>query len=189
MKKKVIAALLAAVLAAGSLGACGGETKTTESSQEGQENGKVKLTALVNKHSLTKDLDEIEWLKEIEEKAGVEIEWQQISADWDQKKSAMFASGEIPDLLFNATADSDYVQYQGLFENLEPLIEENAPNIKEMFEEHPETKTLAQTENGEIYGVPSYQAVWPKVSGSMLINKTWLDNLNLEVPTTWEELK
>ena len=189
MKKKVIAALLAAVLAAGSLGACGGETKTTESSQEGQENGKVKLTALVNKHSLTKDLDEIEWLKEIEEKAGVEIEWQQISTDWDQKKSAMFASGEIPDLLFNATADSDYVQYQGLFENLEPLIEENAPNIKEMFEEHPETKTLAQTENGEIYGVPSYQAVWPKVSGSMLINKTWLDNLNLEVPTTWEELK
>lgn len=186
MKKKVIASFLIAVLAAGSLSACGGEA---QNSQSEKDNGKVTLTALVNKHSLTKDLNEIEWLNEIQEKAGVKIEWQQISADWDQKKSAMFASGEIPDLLFGATADSDYVQYQGLFENLEPLIEKNAPNIKEMFEEHPETETLAKTENGENYGVPSYQAVWPKVSGSMLINKTWLDNLNLEVPETWEELK
>ena len=166
MKKKVIASFLIAVLAAGSLSACGGEA---QNSQSEKDNGKVTLTALVNKHSLTKDLNEIEWLNEIQEKAGVKIEWQQISADWDQKKSAMFASGEIPDLLFGATADSDYVQYQGLFENLEPLIEKNAPNIKEMFEEHPETETLAKTENGEIYGVPSYQAVWPKVSGSMLI--------------------
>ncbi|MFD1909313.1 hypothetical protein ACFSQ7_43240 [Paenibacillus rhizoplanae] len=102
--------------------------------------GKTKLKAIIVKHSLTKDVTQMKWLAEIEEKANVEIEWQQISADWDQKKSALFASGEIPDLLFNATSNSDFVQFNGLFEDLGPLIEKDAPNIQKMFSEHPELK-------------------------------------------------
>ncbi|MFD2875553.1 hypothetical protein ACFTAO_05515 [Paenibacillus rhizoplanae] len=74
--------------------------------------GKTKLKAIIVKHSLTKDVTQMKWLAEIEEKANVEIEWQQISADWDQKKSALFASGEIPDLLFNATSNSDFCTIQ-----------------------------------------------------------------------------
>lgn len=186
-RNKILLSMLICSLVTGSVTACGsaaGKNGETES-----KDGKVKLTALVNKHSLTKDLDEMEWLKELEDKAGVEIEWQQISADWDQKKSAMFASGEIPDLLFNATADADYVQYNGLFEDMTPLIEKEAPNIQKMFQDHPETEIMAKTKDGKIYGIPGYQAVWPKVSGTMLINQKWLDNLNLETPDTWDELE
>lgn len=186
-RNKILLSMLICSLVTGSVTACGSAARNNGEAES--KGGKVKLTALVNKHSLTKDLDEMEWLKELEEKAGVEIEWQQISADWDQKKSAMFASGEIPDLLFNATADADYVQYNGLFEDMTPLIEKEAPNIQQMFQDHPETEIMAKTKDGKIYGIPGYQAVWPKVSGTMLINKTWLDNLNLEMPTTWDELE
>lgn len=190
-KEKLVSLLLISSMTAASITACGGtgngEGAEAASADTGSE--KVRLTALISKSGLTKDVNEFQWLKELEDKAGVEIEWQQITADWDQKKSAMFASGEIPDLLFAATADSDYVQYKGLFEDLTQLIETDAPNIQEMFQDHPETETMAKTEDGKIYGVPGYQAVWPKVSGTMLINKTWLDNLGLEVPGTWEELE
>ncbi|WMJ87191.1 extracellular solute-binding protein [Anaerocolumna sp. MB42-C2] len=164
-----------------------GGTSADSSSAGG--GSKVKLTALISKHSLTKDLKEMKWLKDLEEKCGVEVEWQQISADWDTKKSAMFASGNIPDLLFNATGDSDYVQYKGLFENLSPLIESYAPNLQEMFTDKPEIKQLASEMDGEIYATPRYKCVWPSTTCTMFINKKWLDNLGLEIPATFDELE
>jgi putative aldouronate transport system substrate-binding protein len=192
MKKNlVIVLILLCCIITGGLTACT-SSKSDKNTQPGKTentNEKVKLTALINKGSLTKDVNTMEWLKEIEEKAGVDIEWQQISADWDQKKPAMFASGEIPDLLFGATADSDYVQYNGLFEDLTSLISKDAPNIQQMFTNHPEAETMAKTNDGKIYGVSGYQAIWPKVCGTMFINKTWLDKLGLNVPTTWDEFE
>ena len=131
----------------------------------------------------------MKWLQEIEDKAGVEIEWEQIYTDWDTTKSTRFASGDIPDLLFNATVDSDYTTYSGLFMDMTELIEKNAPNVQTMFEEVPDTKVLATSKEGKIYGIPKYQGKWPKTNTTMFINKTWLDNLGLEVPTTFTELE
>ena len=39
----------------------------------------VKLTGLFISHSLTKSVNDMQWLQEIEEKAGVEVEWEQIT--------------------------------------------------------------------------------------------------------------
>lgn len=58
-----------------------------------------------------------------------------------------------------------------------------------MFEEEPDTLSLAKTYEGEIYALPKFQGKWPDCNGVMFINKTWLDNLGLEVPTTLGELK
>jgi putative aldouronate transport system substrate-binding protein len=153
--------------------------------------GKVKLTALIVKHGLTKDVNTMKWLKEIEDQAGVEVEWQQISADWDQIKAPMLASGDVPDLFFGgwpAITDADLAMYRGLFVDLAPLIEKHGPNIKEMFREVPETLVLSKQPDGAIYATPKYQRYWPKTNGTMFINKRWLDNLGLKVPTTWDEL-
>ena len=149
----------------------------------------VKLTGLFISHSLTKSVNDMQWLQEIEEKAGGEVEWEQIYTDWDQTKSTRFASGDIPDILINATADSDYATYKGLFMELTDLIDQYAPNVQAMFEEEPDTLALAKTYEGEIYALPKFQGKWPDCNGVMFINKTWLDNLGLEVPTTLGELK
>jgi len=207
VRLKVGALLLAAALTASiGLSACGtpdeafsekpGSSQAVssassqgESSATSVSNGEsVALTALMIKHPLMKDLNEMQWLNELQERTGVTIEWQQINADWDQKKSPMFMSGEIPDILINATATTDYATYPGLFEDIGPLIEEYAPNISEMFEKHPETKFLATQLDGKIYATPKYQAIWPKTNTTMFINRKWLDAVNMEIPTTWDEL-
>ena len=41
----------------------------------------VKLTGLFISHSLTKSVNDMQWLQEIEEKAGVEVEWEQIDTE------------------------------------------------------------------------------------------------------------
>lgn len=148
----------------------------------------VKLTAMFIAHSLTKHVDEMKWIDEVEQVAGVDITWEVIYTDWNQLKSTRFAAGDIPDILINATSDSDYTTYAGLFLELTDLIDRCAPNVKAMFEEEPDTLSLAKTLEGEIYGLPKFQGKWPDCNGVMFINKVWLDKLNLEVPTTLSQL-
>lgn len=118
--------VLASIMVMSTLAGCG---KGGNSEPEKTADGKTKLKALFVSHSATQDVEEMEWLQELEEEAGVEIEWEQIRQDWETVKSTRFASADIPDILINATTDSDYTKYTGLFEDLTPLIEENAPNI------------------------------------------------------------
>ncbi len=199
MKKRIVALTLAVMMTVSTLAGCGSSTSgstatgsTGESSEakdtELAAGEKVKLSALFIAHPLTKDVNEMQWVQEIEDKAGVEIEWEQIYTDWETVKATRFASGDIPDLVFNATIDSDYTTYNGLFQDMTELIEKNAPNIQAMFEEEPDTKVLA-TLDGKIYGVPKFQGKWPSTNTVMFINKQWLDNLGLKKPTTFSELE
>ncbi|MBQ3706029.1 MAG: extracellular solute-binding protein [Clostridia bacterium] len=175
--KKVLAVVLAISMLLGMV------------SVAGAEGDKVKLTAVFISHPLTQSVYDMEWLMALEEAAGVDVEWEQIYTDWNQVKSTRFASGDIPDLLFSATGDSDYTTYDGLFMELTDLIDQYAPNVKAMFEEEPDTLALAKTAEGKIYATPKFQGKWPDCNGVMFINKTWLDNLGLAAPTTLSELK
>ena len=190
MKKKVIAALLTGAMLVTGLAGCGaGGSDGSDSGSGTTADGKTKLTALFVSHAATKDVEEMKWLQEIEDKCNVDVEWGQVRADWETVKSTRFASGDIPDLLFNATNNSDYTKYTGLFQDMTDLIEENAPNIQEMFTNVPDTKTLATSGDGKIYSIPKMQTVWPKTNTVLFINKKWLDNLGLEMPTTFSEFE
>ena len=153
------------------------------------EGDKVKLTGIFISHALTKSVYDMAWLRKIEEKAGVDIEWEQVYTDWNQIKTTRFAAGDIPDILINATSDSDYTTYDGLFMEMTDLINQYAPNIQAMFAEEPDTLALAKTYEGNIYASPKFQGKWPDCNGVLFINKTWLDKLGLEKPTTLSELK
>lgn len=180
MKKKVLSLILAVLMTASLLAGCGSESS----------GGAEKLTALFCAHALTEDVNEMKWLAEFEKEAGVDVDWEVIRSDWNTVKSTRFASGDVPDILFNATVDSDYTTYDGLFLDLTPYINEtNTPNICAMFREEPETKALCTTMEGRIYGLPKFQGKWPATNGVLFINKQWLDNLGLAVPTTFTELQ
>lgn len=186
MRRRVVSIVVASVMVMTALAGCGGKS---DGKVEKTEDGKTKLKALFVSHSATQNIDDMKWVQEIEEAAGVEVEWEQIRQDWETVKSTRFASGDIPDILINATTDSDYTKYTGLFEDLTPYIEKEAPNIQEMFTNVPDTKVLATAGNGKIYGIPKMQTVWPKTNTVLFLNKTWLDNLGLEVPTTFTEFE
>ncbi|CAM4019315.1 ABC transporter substrate-binding protein [Paenibacillus alkaliterrae] len=196
MRKKAILFLslilvLCAVLTgcSGSDGGNNSGSANDPSGNSGNSGAKVKLTAVITKHPLTKPLAEMEWLQQVEDAAGVDIEWQEITADWGQKKGTMLASGDVPDLFVgpNVITDADFAQFQGLFQNLSELIDQ-APNVQKMFEEKPETKAIATQQDGKIYGLPKYQRYWPDTVNRQYINQVWLDNLGLSMPTTWDEL-
>ena len=211
MKKRVLAMLLSVTMVASILAGCGGSSdgaadnsaastdtssddaagsSTADASSDAASGDTVPLKALFIAHALTKDVNEMQWLAEVEAEAGVEIEWEVIRADWDTVKSTRFAAGDIPDLLFNATVDDDYTKYNGLFLDMTPyLTEELTPNILAMFEEEPDTKVLATTMEGKIYATPKFQGKWPSTNTVLFINQNWLDNLGLEIPTTYTEFK
>ncbi|WP_416151649.1 extracellular solute-binding protein [Salipaludibacillus sp. HK11] len=151
--------------------------------------GEIKLNAMIIKHPITMSSKNMLWLQKAEERAGVEIHWEEVTADWDEKKNAMLAGGDIPHLIVgpNAITDDDFAQFTGLFQDLNELID-HAPNVQKMFEDKPEIEIIATQQDGEIYGLPKYQRYSPKSATMQFINKDWLDNLGLNMPTTWNEL-
>lgn len=192
MKKRVNVFISLVAITAMLLTGCSGSGGDTNESAEtpGDQTGKkVKLTAIITKHPLTKPLAEMEWLQKVEETAGVDIEWQEITADWGQKKGTMLASGDIPDLFIgpNVITDADFAQFQGLFQDLSGMLDQ-APNVQNMFNEKPDTKVIATQSDGKIYGLPKYQRFWPATASRQFINQQWLDQLGLSMPTTWDEL-
>ena len=181
MKKLVRTAIACtAIISSLLFASCGNSSETSGSGASGK---KVKLTGLFIAHPLTKDMNEMKWLKEIEDAAGVEITWEQVYTDWDTTKSTRVASGDIPDILINATNSADYVTYKGLFQELTDLIDSYAPNVKAMFKEESDTEVLAKTLEGEIYALPKFQGKWPYTNTVMFIFQAWLDNLGLKMPT------
>lgn len=150
----------------------------------------VKLTGLCYMSAQTDGLDTMQWLKDAEATAGVEIEWQQVNSDWSSLKGTLLASGDIPDIMIGTDAfvDSDFVTFDGLFADMSGLITDYAPNIEKMFADHEDIYKLSQSASGAIYGIPKYQRWWPASWYRQYINKQWLDNLGLEIPTTLDEL-
>jgi putative aldouronate transport system substrate-binding protein len=188
--KKVLSGFLALSLSATVLAGCTSDKVDKEDEASVGKDGKVHLTALITKHPLTQDVNKIEWLQKLEDSAGVDIKWEEVTADWDQKKGAMLAGGDVPDLIIgpNAITDADYVQFPGLFEDLSKSVDEKLPNVKAMFDAKPETKVIATQLDGNIYGLPKYQRFWPATATRQFINQKWLDNLGLTMPTNWDEL-
>lgn len=187
--KKIMIVFLVFCLGALAMVGCSNSDSSNKNNTSGQNGGKVKLKAIITKHPLTQELAKMDWLKEAEARAGVEIKWEEISADWDQKKGALLASGDIPDLIIGANpiTDADFAQFPGLFQDLSKLLDQ-APNVQAMFDAKPETKVIATQLDGAIYGLPKYQRYWPVTTTRQYINQKWLDNLGLKVPTNWDEL-
>lgn len=203
--KKGLGLFLAASLVAGALVGCSGEVKTetassedvqeTENSVASEEQGDVPTYTIATvRWNDTWPVDFLESgiMKELEEKHGINIEWQiYYNVDWTEQKSLLFASGDLPDAFFGSCGmtDSDISQNKAYFLELTDLIDENMPNLKAVFEKEPELLARAKDRNGEIYSLVKKLPLRPDTCGDiMYINKEWLDNLGLEVPTTIDEL-
>ncbi|WP_125776474.1 extracellular solute-binding protein [Antribacter gilvus] len=178
-----IAAITSAVAALSlTLGACTGGA-------DADDDGTPTISVMVIKHPLTKPMTEMAWVAQLEEEAGVEITWEEVSADWDQKKNPMLAAGDIPDLIIggNAINDADLATFGSLFEDLSDDMAA-LPNVQEMFDDVDGAELLATSTDGKVQALPSFKNFWPTAISHQYINQQWLDELGLEAPTTWDEL-
>lgn len=187
LRRRIVPAVAALTVGALALSACSGGGDDGDGGDGGGGDGTLQI--LVLKHPLTGAMADMAWVSQLEEMAGVTIEWEEVSADWDQKKSTMLAAGDIPDLIVgtNAITDSDVATFNGLFEDLSDDMDA-LPNVADMFAALPATESMATAQDGAIYSIPSYRRFWPETGTRQFINQTWLDNLGLEAPTTYDEL-
>jgi len=139
------------------------------------------------------DFTETSFLKEIGEKTGVTINWQPYwNATWSDQKSLMLASGlsALPDAFFGSISltDADIIPNSEYFVELTDLIPQYMPNLTAIFEKDPSMKALCTDADGKIWSLPKKLPMRPITANEMYINKAWLDELNLPMPTPYTEL-
>ncbi|KPV55728.1 ABC transporter substrate-binding protein [Paenibacillus sp. A3] len=124
-------------------------------------------------------------LEMINEKFNVDFKPQfVVRSDYDQKLSAVVASGEIPDIVVMEGPDSNFYKWakQGAFLPVNDLLDKY-PTMKQI----PDKVRKAVTVNGKIYAVQKY--LTDNYQLTPIIRKDWLDKLGLEVPKNYDELK
>ena len=128
--------------------------------------------------------------QQMEADTNVKINWQYAGgADWAEQKSLLLASGDLPDVFFgsNSLKDMDIATNQDLFIPLEEYVEKYCPNIQAAWEAEPTMRKMVTNPDGHIYTLPGKKPLRPKGCDTPFINKTWLDRLGLEMPTTVDE--
>ena len=208
MKKRVLALLMASAMVA-SMAACGssssGSTSTNEASTEANDNtDQTEFTIIGAQSALSPGYDDNEVLNALQESAGISIEWNTMSDSLSEQVNIHIAGGDLPDAFMGVGfSNYDLANYgeDGTFIDLTPyLTEEYMPNLTAILEEHPEIKSAITMSDGCIYGLPSAEQMGTAGVGKdedysiysvpqfSMINKKWLDELGLEVPTTLDEL-
>lgn len=144
------------------------------------------------------DLNTNSFTRELEERFNVDLRFETTSVEATaatEARQISLAGGDLPDaymLVAWATQfnQSELLRYgqQGLLTPLNDLIEQHAPNIQAAFEEEPEFEAFSTAPDGTIWGLPQwndcYHCSYPN---KFWINKEWLDNLGLSMPTTPEQ--
>ncbi|RBW70773.1 ABC transporter substrate-binding protein [Bacillus taeanensis] len=200
LSKKAFASL---ALSAALLTACSGNNEASNKTEEAQKaafnetglpivNEEITLEFVSPKSPLAPNFSEMTIFKRLQEETNVKIEWNNIPGDgYQEKKNLLLASGDLPDVFYNSGfTDNDLVTngQNGVIIPLEDLIDQYAPNLKKLLEERPELKKTITAPDGHIYALPRAEEMglvgMPNI---MYINKTWLDKLGLEMPTTLEE--
>ncbi|HML46002.1 MAG TPA: extracellular solute-binding protein [Clostridia bacterium] len=159
------------------------------------------LTIGLQQHALTTDYENNDMTQLIEQTTGVQLDFVMFPTDANeakQKLSLMVAAEQtLPDILQLGLSDIERATYgaSGIFIPLNDYLANDAyywnlamdtwtePGKKE------EILKYGTSPDGNLYGYPSYYVDPGDATAlGMWINKTWLDNLGLEVPTTTEEL-
>lgn len=156
---------------------------------------KVTLTILVNNYSadMPKDYNEYNQFKRLEKLTNVHIKWIMPGSQFDEKKSLMLASGDLPDIIFGCT-DFELAKYggMGVFKPLEKLIDQYTTNLKNIFKKHPATKALVTAPDGHIYTTPRVNEgpwMYREGMGVGVINVKWIKDLGLKMPTNIDEFE
>ncbi len=174
------------------------EEKPSESEGAASADNQVKLRIAIGKHSAdVSDNNDFTKYKPMLQKAadelGYDIEWMPVlegGAEAD-RMSTMLA-GDLPDVFWGLLSENQIIDNSGLFVTLEDKIEEFAPNVYALYEEGVDGwRDFLTYPDGHIYGMMGNTLVSPNnaVQGTMWINQKWLDQLELEIPTTMAELE
>jgi len=137
---------------------------------------------------------------------GIQIAWETMSDSLAEQVNIRITGGQLPDAFMGVGfSNYDLARYgdDGTFLDLTPyLTPDIMPNLCAILEEHPEIRAAITQEDGKIYGLPAGEQMTTAGIGApmeeafsifsvpqySMINKAWLDDLGLAVPTSLDEL-
>jgi len=139
------------------------------------------------------NLGDTELFMHLMDETNVKIDWDLIpQASWTEKKNLTIASGEYPDAFYGPKSLShDEVQKygaDGVLIDIEGLLDKYAPNINAIRKEYPQYDGFVRSMDGKIYQLATFTDEGFDSHISSIINKEWLDNLGLSIPTNTDEL-
>ncbi len=202
--KKAIPCTLTAMLAV-SMSACGNKgNNNVEPGTVNENTDQTEFEVMGAISALSSGYEKNEVLNKMQEDAGIRIDWNCMSDSIAEQVNVRIAGGDLPDAFMGVGFNNyDLTNYgeDGTLIDLTPYItEEYMPNLTKILEEHPEIRTAITMSDGCIYGLPAGEKMGTAAIGSeedyniytipqfSMINKAWLDDLGLEVPTTLDEL-
>ena len=218
MKRKILAVFLALCMSMSLVACNGGGTSSSGSSTESgaeasgttaetPENFNAEGLPIVNE-PITVDTwieggTDIDWtnngfVNTVAEESGIQMEITAVSgADSVTQRNLRLASGNFPDVFMldwtSIMTFTDIMQYGVQEQILAPIdqyIEPYSENMGRILEEHPDFADAITATDGHIYGFPRFSECYHCLAyPKFYIRQDWLDALNLEMPTTTDELK
>ena len=189
------------------LTACGGSKANTPVANEDgvvESTEQTDFTIIGGQGALSPGYADNQVLNQMQEAAGIHIEWNTMSDSLAEQVNVRIAGGDLPDAFMGVGfSNYDLTNYgaDGTFINLEPYITPDImPNLSAILEAHPNIKAAITMSDGCIYGLPAAEQMGTAGVGKeedysiytipqfSMINKAWLDDLGLAVPTTLDEL-
>lgn len=202
--KKWFAASASALLLAGMLSGCSGNSNSNEgASSSGSAPASGGEPSAKSKDAVTLRVEVFDrgnapagagpvtnnyWTQWIQKNFGdpnnIKMEFVPVPRNQEvDKLNVLMATGDAPDLVFTYDMNTiyNYVKDGGITE-VGPLLDENGPNLKKFLGED----VLAYgVFDGKQYTIPAKRPL--QYTQSSYIRKDWLDKLGLPVPTTTEE--
>src|SRR5699024_750649 len=160
------------------LSACGG--KGQDATQAGEKTKKEEISLMLPLHSPTPPTGDIG--ERIEKYTGhkMKIDWYP-DASKDERIQSALASNTLADIVNMGGTGVRNALSSGMFWYVVKYLK-NYPNLSQI----PEVRIESARIEGHLYGVPSVSDL---ARYGVLVRKDWLDNLNLEVPHTLDELR
>lgn len=194
MKKRMVALLLGAMMLTSSLSV----VVSAEESAAGDFAGTELTIAVLKRNADTAEEfnNDKTAVKMVEEATGIHVNWIYVDeAVMGERVNVMLAEEEQPDAYLGLLTDDQLLVNSSMFYDIseEGLLETYAPNIMKMYEEikndGADVLGSLTLSDGSIRSLATNSAASPTsdAAGIWFINKAWLDQLGLEIPTTAEE--
>lgn len=152
----------------------------------------ITLTMMGSKAAIQAPWEDMAFFTEMEALTNIRFTFDTPPAEsYQERLNLVFASNDLPDVLFGAALSPQQevtLGSQGQLIPLEGLIEQYAPNFSRMMQEDPELARSITAPDGHIYALPFIDG--PRGFGPiprMWINRVWLETLDLDTPDTVED--
>lgn len=158
---------------------------------------KIKLTMFTTfppgHAEMWESLNDMPSMQALEEITNIEVDMQGIPAtNYGERKNLMFASGNLPDIIYSSSAAADALKYgidDDLIIPLDELIEKYAYNFNMWMDSEPTLREQITMADGKIYYMP-YTDISLKniIQVGYYMREEWIEKFNIEPPETLDDL-